>query len=109
MNNVSDNTISAILSIVLIGMIVILVFLCIWYIILKVKINRDKNRQTTAGKIELSSDKSKTQKGKKKSTVGNNYNIQPMSDFMEFEKVEDNMIVQKKRKKILNGYTMSRS
>lgn len=109
MNNVSDNTISEILSIVLICMIVILIFLCVWYIVLKAKINRNKNKQAADGKIELSSDKSKNPKGTKKSSVSSNYNVQPMSDFMEFEKVEDNMIVQKKRKKILNGYTMSRS
>ena len=99
MNNISDNAISEILSVVLIFMIAILIFLCVWYLILKAKVN--KNKKSTTEKIELSSEKNKNTKDKKRTTVKDNYNVQPLTDFMEFEKVEDNMIVQKNGKRYL--------
>lgn len=94
-----ENMISSILSIVLIFMIVILGILCIWYLILKTKANREQKKSEE--KLKLSSKEIKSNKEKRKSSVSTNYNVQPLINFMEFDKIEDNMIVQKKGKRYL--------
>ena len=58
-----ENMISSILSIVLIFMIVILGILCIWYLILKTKANREQKKSEE--KLKLSSKEIKSNKEKR--------------------------------------------
>ena len=79
-------------------MILMLLFLVLFtlimvYIIRKIKEkSRNNNNNNNNNKIEEISTRS---------TVGQNYNIKSVFDFMYFENIEDNMIVQKKEKKYL--------
>ncbi len=79
-------------------MILMLLFLVLFtlimvYIIRKIKEkSRNNNNNNNNNKIEEISTRS---------TVGQNYNIKSVFDFMDFENIEDNMIVQKKEKKYL--------
>ena len=107
MNNMSEDAISSILSIVLICMIALLMILSVWYLILKMRM-KNNDKKTSKEKIPMTDRDDKTKKQNKKSSINANYNMQPLTDFMEFDKVEDNMIVQKKRKKIFNGSAMPR-
>ncbi len=100
MNNVNENTISSILSIVLICMIALLMMLSVWYLILKMRM-QNKNKKVSEEKIPIKDKADSTKKENKKSSISTNYNIQPLKDFMEFDKIEDNMIVQKKGKRYL--------
>lgn len=92
------NTISAILSIVLICMIVLLMLLSVAYIILRSKAKRKEKEPTNKEKIILGKSK-KENSNKPISTV--NYNKQSIFNFMEFEEIIDNMIVQKNGKRYL--------
>lgn len=87
----SDNEISVFLTSILIVMIVILVALVIAYVVIMVKTSKRKNKN-----------KSEEIKTKEKApTVSNLYNKQSIFDFMNFEKIEDNMIVRKSGQKYL--------
>ncbi len=95
MGNISNNQIASILIIVLgIMLFVLLSLICIFLYI------RFKTNKTEKGKSE--------EKPSNKTKVQQLYSLQSIFNFMEFDKIEDNMIVQKKRKKICNGYQMSR-
>ena len=85
----SNNDIATILTIVLIVMICVLCLLICMLVFIKMKIKSEEKK-----KIEKSvvSDKTKVQQL---------YNINSIFNFMEFDKVEDNMIVQKKGKKYI--------
>ncbi len=107
MNNINENAISSILSIVLICMIALLMILSIWYLILKRR-TKNNNKKTSKENITISDKNDKAKKQNKKSSINANYNMQPLTDFMEFDKIEDNMIVQKKRKKVFDGSAMPR-
>lgn len=84
-----------ILSIVLIVLSAIVVVLFVIYMILAAK-NRKRKKIRSEGMKEKSDNKEITVKSNE-----DGYNKQSIFDFMEFEKVEDNMIVQKKGKKYL--------
>ena len=89
------NSLTQILSILLVVMIFILMILSITFLVLKSKENKKKNTK------EISKEESKN-KDKTKLKAGNTeYNKQSIMDFMEFDKVEDNMIVQKDGKRFL--------
>ena len=100
MSDINDNAITSILSIVLVCMVFLLMVLLIWYLVLKMKINRE-NKKKSPQEIKVASVGENNKKKGKKSSVSKNYNVQPMSDFMEFDKVEDNMIIQKDGKRYL--------
>lgn len=81
------NTITLILTVVLVVMLVLLGVLCILYF-------KSKNGKSTSNKIEQSST---IQKG----TKSKNYSVDSVFDFMEFDKIEDNMISTKDGKKYI--------
>ncbi len=82
-------------TILLFIMIGILAVLCIIFIVLKLKSNQKQNKNKT--KIK---EKSVTDKNSKKETT-TIYNKQSIFKFMEFDKIEDNMIIQKDGKRFL--------
>lgn len=95
-----ENVISNMLSIALIVLIAVLMLLSIIYIILKVKSKKPENPDE--GKI---SDKKLSTKGKdnskKNTSVSTSYTKESIFDFMEFDGVEDNMIIQKNGKRFI--------
>lgn len=93
-----NNKITQLLSIVLVILIVILFALCIVFLVLKLKdkkINTSKPKNTSKEK-----NVKKEIKTKNKTNVPT-YNKQSIFDFMEFDKIQDNMIVQKNGKRYL--------
>ncbi|MCI8637136.1 MAG: hypothetical protein HFJ36_04760 [Clostridia bacterium] len=91
MNN--EDTISQMLLIVLAVMICIFIILVTIFVVLK-----------TREKIKEKSNNISDKKNKKSTTTQStvtSYNKQSIMNFMDFEKIEDNMIVQKKGKKYL--------
>lgn len=96
----SDNAINQILFIVLAVMISILVILILVFLILKGKSNREKNAKP---KDTINGKKSGTNKGKASNQIeaSSAYNKQSIYDFMDFDKVEDNMIIQKGGKRYI--------
>ena len=82
-------------TILLFIMIGILAVLCIIFIVLKLKSNQKQNKNKT--KIK---EKSVTDKNSKKETT-TIYNKQSIFKFMEFDKIDDNMIIQKDGKRFL--------
>lgn len=81
------------LTTVLIIMIGILFVLCIIFIILKLKNSKSKSKSKT----DIKSSEVK----KAKSSGTQSYNKQSIFKFMEFDKIDDNMIVQKDGKRFL--------
>ena len=77
----------------LIFMIGVLVILVIIFVILKLK-ERQENNPKKDKKNKLTSKTNNVE-------VKKEYNKQSIFDFMEFEKIEDNMIIQKSKKKYL--------
>lgn len=92
-NSVDSNLISNILMIVLACMVVILIGLVVVYFVLRIKGNQ-KDTEKEEKKIK-SNESIKTESN----TSTNGYGKQSIFNFMEFEKIEDNMIVQKKGKR----------
>lgn len=93
----SNDVISQILIVVLSIMSFILMILFVIFLILKAK-EKQKEREMES---VLEGKNDYQQKSKKSKTVDNSYSKQSIMDFMEFEKIEDNMIVQKKGKRFL--------
>ena len=90
-----ENTvISEMLMWILIGMIGLLFLLIVIYIILKLKTST-KRVEEPEEDIELMQDKSKGKEKKVKSQDAITYSKQSIFDFMEFDEIQDNMIVQK--------------
>ncbi len=89
----SVNSLTQILTILLGVMIFILIILCIIFLVLKTKENKKEKKTKDVKEKETNKSKPK---------VGNTeYNKQSIIDFMEFEKIEDNMIIQKGGKRYL--------
>lgn len=86
-NNQMINVLTMLLGI----MICILFVLCVVFIVLKMKDNKPKNK-----KIEKSESNKRTG-----NTTTQSYNKQSIFKFMEFDKIDDNMIVQKDGKRFL--------
>ena len=93
-----NNVISQILVVVLSVMLFILMILIAIFVVLKVRDNQ-KNKKVE-DKIQDDERKSKTEK-KENTSATANYTKQSIMDFMEFDKIEDNMIVQKKGRRYL--------
>ena len=85
----TNNEIANLLMVVLGIMITILLVLIATYIVIRLK---QKQKNKTEVKDSKTSDKTKVQQL---------YNVQSIFNFMEFDKIEDNMIVQKDRKRFL--------
>lgn len=83
----TNNQIANMLMMVLGIMIIVLFVLIVAYIIIRIK---SKQKEKPAVNNEQVSNKTKIQQM---------YNVQSIFNFMEFEKIEDNMIIQKKGKK----------
>ena len=96
MNNMDDNMVTSILIIVLMIMFFILMVLSITFVILKLK---QKMSQSNNDNINLN--KPKPSNTKKKTAIDNSYSKQSIMDFMEFDDIQDNMIIQKSGKRFL--------
>ena len=96
MNNMDDNMVTSILIIVLMIMFFILMVLSITFVILKLK---QKMSQSNNDNINLN--KPKPSNTKKKTAIDNSYSKQSILDFMEFDDIQDNMIIQKSGKRFL--------
>lgn len=92
----SNDGITSLLSAILIIMVSILFVLIIVYIVLRVKTKKAENSN---GEEMLAG--TKRQKAIQPKTVNNTYSKQSIFSFMEFDKIEDNMIVREKGKKFL--------
>lgn len=86
----NNNQMINLLTIVLGIMISILVILSIIFIVLKIKSSKPKEKSPKR-KVEV----------KSQSNIPQSYNKQSIFKFMEFDKIEDNMIVQKDGKRFL--------
>ena len=89
----TNNDIAKMLMILLGIMIVVLLGLIITYVVLKLKANK-KEKPKNDSNNDSNSDSEKTK-------VQQLYNIQSVFNFMEFDRIEDNMIVQKNGKRFL--------
>ena len=100
MNSDNNNEITNILSMVAMILVFILMILICVYIVLKVKQRVDKK---AANKEPEFKDKqtNKEQKLKKRNTESKSYSKNSIMDFMEFEDIQDNMIIQKNGKRFL--------
>ena len=85
----TNNQIASLLTMVLGIMITILLVLVIIYIVIRLKSKQKDKVEVNENKV---SNKTKVQQL---------YNIQSIFNFMEFDKIEDNMIIQKNGKKFL--------
>lgn len=92
----TENEISTILYIVLIVMIAILIVLSIVFCILSMK-EKKRKQKTTA----IITGNKKANKDQNEMQDKMQYNKQSIFDFMEFEKIEDNMIVVKDGRKYI--------
>ena len=88
----NNDTITNILMIILVIMIAVLFILATVFLILKMKTSQ-KSKKT--GKEIPASNKENS------STIAQEYNLQSIFKFMEFDKIQDNMIVQKNGKRFL--------
>ena len=93
----NSDEISQVLFIILSIMIAILIVLCVIFLILKA---RDVKKKKDVENVFENKNKKSNKKTETK-TVNSSYTKQSIMDFMEFEKIEDNMIVQKKGKRFL--------
>ena len=85
----TNNQIASILMMILGVMLVILIALVCIYVFIKLKSKQKNNKETDNSNLNG------------KSKVQQMYNVQSIFNFMEFDKIEDNMIVQKNGKKFL--------
>ena len=88
----NNNELIKLLTIVLGIMIGVLVILCLIFIVLKFKGRKPKEKKEKNNNKEI--------KTKSVSTV-QSYNKESIFKFMDFDKIEDNMIVQKNGKRFL--------
>ena len=100
----NNDQITNILTVILFVMIGILFILFCAYIIIKVK---EKNRKKK--RIAINNDMKKMQNEREIPEVKQltDYTKQSIYSFMNFDKIQDNMIISKKRKKICYGNRMS--
>lgn len=93
MNNMDENMLSQILMIALGTLIILLIILSIIFVTLKLK---EKNN-----KKEKKKERVVAESNVEKKLNAPIYNKQSIYDFMEFDKIEDNMIIQKNGKRFL--------
>ena len=88
----SDQMIN-ILTMILVVMIVILAILCIIFVVIKVKKDRPKEK--------IKEEKKKKNEEKSNVITPQSYTKQSIFNFMEFDKIDDNMIIQKDGKRYI--------
>ena len=95
-----ESVITQILGMSLIAVVSLLVLMIIIYVVIKIRMN-NKSKTNKEEQIEVSDDSEDKNKKKKKEVETTNaiYNKQSIFDFMEFDDIQDNMIVQKESKK----------
>ncbi len=93
----TNEEISQILVMILSIMFVILITLCVIFLMLKIKEKKQKEEIENAFNDKTGNELKKKELNKIDST----YSKQSIIDFMEFDKIEDNMIIQKKGKRFL--------
>lgn len=98
MNSMDENTITNILTICLSVLFVLLIVLIVIYVILKLK---QKVGTKQKKDVKISSNNNQTTSKNKKSKIDNSYSKQSIFDFMEFDDIQDNMIIQKGGKRFL--------
>lgn len=82
----SADKLTQILTIVLIMMVMLLVILAVIYLVIKLKSKKKKEINDLANEEQKASDAKK---------IAKEYTKQSIMNFMEFDKIEDNMIIQK--------------
>lgn len=85
-----DDISKILLSLLMVVLFILFILIAIW-IVLKLKSTNDNNVKNKDKNKEIS----------KKSKIQQEYNVQSIFNFMEFEKIEDNMIIQNQGKKFL--------
>ena len=98
MNNMDSNTISNILIIVLSVMFFILLVLIAIFLGLRM---REKSSNKAEKQSNINKSKKKKESNLNNTNLNNSYSKQSIMNFMDFDKVEDNMIVQRKGKRYL--------
>ena len=98
MNNIDSNAISNILIVVLSIMFFILLVLIAVFIGLRA---REKSMNRERREDDISKNKKKNDKSVDNINVSNSYSKQSIMNFMDFDKIEDNMIVQRKGRRYL--------
>ena len=97
-----ESVISQILGISLGALLVILVIAVLVYVILMIRFNKKSNQRKDENEINVDTKPIEDQKDKKsKEQQGVQYTKQSIFDFMEFDTIEDNMIIQKELKKYI--------
>lgn len=94
-----DNEISKILMVVLILMIMLLAVFSVILLVLQMKAHKRNNG--IKKKPQVKEEKGKGKKGENDKQVNTSYTKKSIFDFMEFNGVEDNMIVQKDGKRYI--------
>ena len=94
-----DNEISKILMVVLILMIMLLAVFSVILLVLQMKAHKRNNG--IKKKPQVKGEKGKGKKGENDKQVNTSYTKKSIFDFMEFNGVEDNMIVQKDGKRYI--------
>ena len=89
------NEMTLILEYVLIGIIILIMVIAVVIIAIKLR-EKNEKKEKNLGKEKISTIKEKTKPGNT-----SQYNKQSRFDFMEFDKIEDNMIIQKSGKRFL--------
>ena len=92
-----ESVITQILGVSLIAVVSLLVLMIIIYVVIKIRMN-NKTKTNKEEQIEVSDD-SEDKNKKEVATTNAIYNKQSIFDFMEFDDIQDNMIVQKESKK----------
>lgn len=87
-------TLSSILSMAVIFLILLIIVLVIVYLAMSAKENRGET-------LKKANDINKSSEQETKETIAKSYTKESIFNFMEFDKIEDNMIVQKGGKKFL--------
>ncbi len=91
----SNDEITNLLSIILVSMIGILALLVIVYIVIVMKTKKANQKETNKDKLSKSIKSSNMTKEKQE------YNKQSIYTFMDFDKIEDNMIIRKNNRRFL--------
>ena len=94
-----DNEISKILMVVLILMIMLLAVFSVILLVLQMKAHKRNNG--IKKRPQVKEEKGKGKKGENDKQVNTSYTKKSIFDFMEFNGVEDNMIVQKDGKRYI--------
>lgn len=103
MNNNTESLIGLLSLIVILLFVVIITLGIVWVVILIKNKRKEETKENPAENQEIEDTKKNNKKSKanKDNKVKPEYSLNSIFDFMEFEKVEDNMIIQKKGKYLM--------